>query len=197
MRFYEEDAKLLLEHLEAGDTRAFAFIYENYRKLLTVSAIMILKDEEAAKDLVQQFYIDFFEHQLYRKIKAPYSFKAYLVNCVRNRCLNLIRDTGRQKRRNDQMLAQFNANELTDSDQDDQDFTEPLNDALRAACQQMPLSVKAIELRYFQGMSREEIANQLGISTNTVKNNLIRGLKMLRQYLNIKISNDNSPLSHK
>ena len=186
MTLYEEDGKLLIEHLKLGDAKAFAFIYETYRKLLTVSAMVIIKDEEAAKDLVQQFYIDFFEHKAYLKIQAPYNIKCYLVNCIRNRCLNLIRDTGRKKRRLNSMLADFDSVEPPETESDDSDYSEPLNKALLAAYQQMPMSIKALELRYFQGMSREQIADRLGISTNTVKNNLIRALKLLRQNIVIK-----------
>lgn len=178
---YEEDNKSLLGDLKSGDRKAAVFIYENYRTLLTVSAIMILKDEEAAKDLVQQFYIDFFEQRLYLKIKTTYNVKAYLVLCIRNRCLNKLRDARRNSKRMRRvldMLPQFEPEYIMP---EDNNITQKLHAAFVETCQQVPMSAKALQLRYFEGLSREEISKQLGISVNTVKNNLIHGLKVLRQ----------------
>lgn len=181
---YEEDNKLLLDDLKIGEQKAFSFIYENYRKLLTVSAIIILKDEEAAKDLVQQFYIDFFEHKSYLKIKPPYNVKAYLVNCIRNRGLNKLRDAKRNSKRMERVWAKLPTFEPEHTIAEDNNITQRLNAALFETCQQVPMSARALQLRYFEGMSREEIAKQLGISVNTVKNNLIYGLKILRKHFN-------------
>jgi RNA polymerase sigma-70 factor (ECF subfamily) len=183
MIMYEGDDKLLLKHLEVGDERAVEFIYKRYRKILTVSALILLKDEEIAKDVVQQFYIDFFECKLYLKINTPYNIKAYLVSSIRNRCLNLIRDNSRQRKRMDRMFAELTVYKLNEEVHCENDITSQLHAALFTACIEVPISARTLELRYYRGMSRQEIARTLGVSVNTVKNNLIRGLRILRKYI--------------
>lgn len=188
---YEEDNKLLLNDLKTGDKKAIVFVYEYYRKMLTVAAITILKDDEAAKDLVQQFYIDFFEHNLYLKIKAPFTIKSYLFSCIRNRSINKLRDDKRMNKRMagafHQLLEELPAAEPGKSELEDKSDLESgektlkqLDAAFWQTYQQVPTSAKTLELRYIDGLSREEIAERMGISVNTVKNNLKRALKTLR-----------------
>ncbi len=54
-------------------------------------------------------------------------------------------------------------------------------DAVHRALAMLPLSQRAVlVLRYFEGCSEVEIAEQLGISTGTVKSRAARGLAALR-----------------
>jgi len=70
----------------------------------------------------------------------------------------------------------------------DQITRQKLNAALTQTYREVPVSAKTLELRYFQGLSREEIAERTGVTVNTVKNNLKRALSILRKHF--KNAND-------
>ncbi len=93
MSVYDKDLELLKE-LKAGEASAFAVFYEKYRCYLMIVATSLLDDEMDAQDLVQEFFIDFWERQLYMKIDPKQSksedivIKGYIYKVVYNRCMD-------------------------------------------------------------------------------------------------------------
>ena len=60
-----DDELLIL--LQKGNERAFTTIYERYHKLLYVVAFKYLKDNDTAKDAVQQVFLKLWESPGYRQ----------------------------------------------------------------------------------------------------------------------------------
>ncbi len=79
---YSNDT-ILLEDLKQRNPKAYEFLYNSSIIRLTILAVSILNDEEAAKDLLQEFFTDFWDQELYNNINV--SLRAYLYYTVRNR----------------------------------------------------------------------------------------------------------------
>lgn len=94
-------------------------------------------------------------------------FMAYASLAMRNLLVDHARSKGRQKRGGGR--AQFSFNEAMDAcDSQSEDFLA-LNDALNEFAQIKPRQAKVVEMRYFGGMSNQEVADALKTSVATVK----------------------------
>ncbi|MFC6100856.1 sigma-70 family RNA polymerase sigma factor [Olivibacter domesticus] len=172
----------LFNALKSGDLEAVSAIYNKSRGWLKGLAVSILGREadEEAKDLVQDFFVDFWEKRLFLRIEHAEALDSYLYRAFYNRCLNKLKSKERlQKREHEYLLwpeaYQLPANRLENNE---------LNLALNAAMDKVPpMSAKVFKLVYFEEKSRLEVASEMGISPNTVKNQLGKAVKIFRGYL--------------
>lgn len=66
-------------------------------------------------------------------------------------------------------------------------MTDSTSQALTAAMQRLPLAQRAvIELKFFGQFTFDEIADQLGLSSNTVKSRLYSALSKLKLDLEVE-----------
>lgn len=187
MSIYDQDI-ILVEQLKAGDTDAFAELYERHRQWLIVIALTVLgnEDEMEAQDLVQQFFIDFWERSLIKNLNNPATLKAYLHRSIFNRCLDRIESRKVEQKRKANLALISSTLQLPENhrlEKEDKEIEHnELNARLRAALEEMPSTcAKVFELAYLQHKNRKEIAHEMGTSPNTVKNQLVHALKILRQ----------------
>lgn len=184
-----EQDLLLLEQLKKGNEQAFATFYTRFRKYLMVAATSLLGDEMEAQDLVQEFFIDFWQRQLFLRIDPGYHkgegevIRSYIHRIVYNRCLDRL---GQRKSRQ-QRLDNMPMPDLScppDYRIENREWQLQLGNALQVAIDKVPpLSAKVFQLAYIQHKSRHEIATEMGVSPNTVKNQLVRAIKILRAHL--------------
>src|ERR1700761_6519527 len=80
------DNAVLLKSLARRDLKAFEYLYQHSRNRLYVLALSILRDENAARDLIQDLFIDLWHFRLFETITS--SINAYLFQSVRNRAYN-------------------------------------------------------------------------------------------------------------
>jgi len=185
----QEQDIFLLEQLKAGDERAFAVFYNRYRKYLMVAAVSLLEDEMEAQDLVQEFFIDFWQKQLFNKIDPLYNkgeagpVKAYIHRIIYNRCLDRIARRKTRKHRLDTMPSP----EMScppESRIEASEWQQQIGQALQSAISKVPpLSAQVFQLSYIEHKSRHEIATIMGVSPHTVKNQLLRAVKIMRSQL--------------
>lgn len=171
----------LLLHLQQG-TGEYASFYHHYRKWLLIAATAILQQEQEAEELVQEFFTDCWERQLYLRIPAISrdAIRNYLFIAIRNRCLNRMAVADTRRRR----LAM-----LTDSLEDvtypvykmeTQELGRSLEDAIRKL---PPRQGTVFRSAYQEDKSRREIALEMNISEKTVKKQMQLALKNLRGLL--------------
>lgn len=133
-------------------------------------AMLILRDEEVAKDIVH----DVFEALLTTGTSAVSG--AYLLKAVRNRCINHIRSLSAQERMKE--MYSIDKQEIADEDWPDDEtialvrstVAQDLTDACR----------RVVNLRFTDGKSYKEIAAALGISEVAVYKHLRHAIDVLR-----------------
>lgn len=188
MSVYEGDI-ILLEQLKAGQAVAFATFYKKYRRYLMIVAASLLEDEMEGQDVVQEFFIDFWERQLYMKIDPRQSkneataIKNYVHKVVYNRCMDKLKErkTKQQKLANMPVQEEACAPEIR---LEAEQWQHQLSWSLHTAIAKIPpLSARVFELSYIQNKSRLEVALEMGVSPHTVKNQLMRAMKILRHHL--------------
>ena len=155
--------------------RNFERFFRDFFPPLMAFARKILGDEDDAREVVQQVFINLWEKR--SEVDLSTSLKSYLFTSVHNRSLNAIRD--RKK---------FSSEEVPDVagdwDVSAQIESMELEGKIREAIDSLPEKCRKIfELNRFEGMKYAEIAGQLNISVKTVENQMSKALKILREQL--------------
>ena len=171
----------LLAQLKTGSPDAFQHFYTTYRQWLYVTAVSILRNETEAQELVQDFFVDFWQKNMATRIdlSTTNSLKNFLFVSIRNRCLNSIsKDNTRLKRLKDIMLSDnytYPQNRLENNE---------LKEQLETAISQLPERQSiAFRLAYQEHKTRKEIAAFMDTSEETVKKQVANALKTLRASL--------------
>lgn len=187
MSGYDLDIKLV-EQLKAGDKNAFIELYESNREWLIVVALSVLgnEDEMEAQDVVQQFFIDLWDRKLFNNIIEGKALKSYLHRSVYNRCLDLIKRKNQLKSHKEAFaltiveweFPKLPSLENMENEIKDKEIQALLQEGIKAMSSNC---AKVFELAYMQQKSRSQIAAELGKTPNTVKNQLVQALKILRK----------------
>ncbi|SIT14708.1 RNA polymerase sigma-70 factor, ECF subfamily [Zobellia uliginosa] len=148
-------------------------LFKEYFPLLCLVSFGIVKDKDAAKDVVQDFFISYWQRR--ESVSITVSFRAYAIRAVKNLSLKSLEKAKKQKL----ILADFQIENY-----EDPKFGETVNEKgnVLALLDQLPESRRQIFISaILNGQSYAEIAKNQGISINTVKTQMKRAYAFLRQ----------------
>lgn len=137
--------------------------------------------DEESRDLVQQFFLDLLQKNLEpAQIENP---QAYLTTAFSRRLIDYYRSARvQQKRAVKGGEPSYEPSVLENLEQ--VQTNEELIAAIRAAYNRLPARCRTvIQLKYYEGLTTEQIAERTGLHTRTVYNNLYEGIKALRAEL--------------
>lgn len=162
---------------ELLDEAVFEAQFKNYFKPLHAYAQALLKDSEAANEIVQTVFLKLWEKR--DSLGISISLKAYLYKCVYYDSLNYIKHE-KVKRKH----LELNRYEMANARSvdaaysvEDKEMQSKLNHALRRLpekCRTVFLLSRMEELKY------QEIALRLEISVKTVETHMSKALKALK-----------------
>ena len=145
-----------------------------FRKLylpLGMYALRIVDDADVSEDLVQDAFM---KAWLYLENGGEIdSFSSFMYRSVRNACLSYLRD--RREMLDESNIPEAGEEEIDTSFRDARIWKAI--DALPDKCREVFLMSKR------DGLSNEEIAEELGISIKTVKNQMTKAYSRLREAL--------------
>lgn len=176
----------VFESFTKGDDKAFEYIYKTYFSFLLNYSKHILKDAEAAEEIVESTFLNFWENR--SSIKLETSLKSYLFKSVYNNCLNHIKHLHVKER----YVLYFKHHVQTDNEGEiisseypiAQLIEKELAELLDQAIQNLPGQCREIFIMSrYQNLKNEEIAHRLNISVNTVRTQISRALTKLRENL--------------
>jgi len=158
---------------------AFEQLYKDHYKGLFFFALQYVKNDEAAREIVQNAFINLWEKR--DNIDLSRQVKSYLSTTVRNRCLNHLRDNRKfDKELLD--LEQLSPDSLYE--QSDRLVEAELRDAIHKAMNDLPEKCREVfRLNRFEQMKYQEIADQLRISVKTVETQMSKALQHMREKL--------------
>jgi RNA polymerase sigma-70 factor (ECF subfamily) len=161
----------------SGDNSWLGILLERYTLLLFGVCMKYLKNEEEAKDAVQQIFLKALTEL--PKYKVDY-FKSWIYTIARNHCLMKLRDKGKQTVEiNDKMpLAQSDEeeNKLLFHLMKDREFT-----LMNEAMQELTTEQKTcIEEFYLAQKTYQQIADKTGFNYLQVKSYIQNGKRNLK-----------------
>lgn len=164
---------------KSTDEQGYELMFQQFYRFVYNSAFIFLKDEHETADLVQSFFIDLWEKQLYLELRE--NVKGYLYTAIRNRVLNHLRNKEAERRRYELFRLDF------DPDPRPANNHEQYFLMVHEALENLPLKRRvAIEMVYLKDQKYQEAAQSMGISINTLKTHVKIGLHSLRNVMPIR-----------
>jgi RNA polymerase sigma-70 factor (ECF subfamily) len=156
----------------AGDRRAFGVVFERYAPM--VHGVLLARvSKQDADDLVQ----DVFETALVKltTLRDGSAIGAWLAQIARNKAM----DAARRNKKTEEVDDDLEGRDATPSQRVE---ANRILGAIRA----LPEAYReTLVLRLVEGMTGPEIAAQVGMTAESVRVNLHRGMKMLKERLGI------------
>ncbi|SEO91558.1 RNA polymerase sigma factor [Mucilaginibacter sp. AW1-7] len=170
------DAQLLLE-LQSGNDCAFQEIYERYADKLIAFALKKTQNEDEAMDMVQELFLSVWKNRYTIQVNGP--LEAYLIVSVNYMAYKWFKKQSKQP----QSLNDFM--ELPDMAEDSTaqklSFAE-LSFLINREIADMPEKMRQVYLcSREQDMNGQQIAAELGISHQTVRNQISSALGRLKK----------------
>ncbi len=170
----------LLTRLKNGDILAFDHVYELYSHKLFSFVFKVLKNEAEVEDIVQEVFVKIWESR--NKLEDYKLLNSYIFTIAYNNSIDLIRKRISNNKYLEQLKNSGSIN-LTPTIISQIEFNE-LNSQVEKLIANLPDRQKQVYLLHKEeGLTYPEIAEQLGISKNTVENHMVKALKYLRQNL--------------
>lgn len=180
----------LIESIKKGDSKAFELVFKTWYKRLCIFAFDYTRQLETAEDIVKDFFVAFWDNRKTIEIKT--SLSGYLFRSVRNSCINyLLRN---KERKNTISLEEVNwiAIKINEPVSNDYPFENLLGNELEVQIsdivEKLPEGCREIfKLSRFDDLSHKKIAERLHISENTVKVQIYRALKNLKEVISFLV----------
>lgn len=152
----------------------FEVLFKQYFKSLCFHAMSFVKDEDVAKDIVHDVFLNVWNHRFSIDFCQPMA--PYLIGLTRNRSCNYL-DHLKVKDRHAQHELTF-AELCSEADASGQ---EELIAQVMERIDRLPERCREVmRLCFLECKKYKEIAEMLDISVNTVKTHITTGLKILR-----------------
>jgi RNA polymerase sigma-70 factor (ECF subfamily) len=177
------DQQLLDNYYNRHDNEALGILLERYTLLLLGVCMKYLKNEEEARDAVQQIFLKAITEL--RKYRVDY-FKSWIYMVAKNHCLMKLRDNhGKNPVELTERYMEAREEMIDDSGFREQDLTY---DLMAEALQQLHLEQQqCVTLFYLQKKSYQEISQQTGFTMMQVKSYIQNGKRNLKLLIEKKM----------
>jgi len=184
-----EREKELIARIIAGETNLFHELIRPYERMVYLSILTMLRNDQEAEDAAQEVMINAFRHL--KSFRGDAKFSTWLVTIAMNEARQRLRkakaaqleslDEGKEDRQGD-----FTPAVLTDWREIPSEALEKkeIRQKLREAVEQLPpIYREVLVLRDLEELNQEETASALGINVTLVKVRLHRARMMLQKML--------------
>lgn len=160
----------LLDDRQAG----FRMLFDAYYTPLCLYSVQMTDDFDASEDIVQSFFVHFWEKELVRNINGK--LRAYLFSAIRNNTLQYLRDININTESIDVSI------DLCDIDDDTNAMLEEREQKLLEALKLLSANEReALEHVVYEDRTYKQASIEMGISVNTLKTHLKRAMQKLRK----------------
>lgn len=155
-------------------------IYRNYWEDVLECTYKRVRDEEIAQDITQEIFISLWENR--ERLAIEGSLRAYLHGAVKFKVINYFKSAIiKDKHREDLLLLIGEEMELS---AENKLIMKDLNKEIDAAISDLPEKMQQVFLMSRrQEKTIREISVELGLSAQTVKNQISAALKVLKERL--------------
>ena len=174
-----------IQGVKQGDAGAFRRFFEFlYPRLMSLACRFV--DDEVAKDLVQDVFVDYWEQKHLLEVS---NIVSYLNKSVQNKCLNFIKHQAVEEGfANRVKVAHARMDYLANNTDDNEIFRQVssrnLRNLIEKSVEKLPPKCReAFQLCYFKEMTCKEAAAQMGLSPRTVEGHIQKAVLHLRNEL--------------
>lgn len=158
---------------------AFEHVFDLHYRPLCYYAQSILADQQEAEDAVAEVFVKLWEKAA--DFDDLNSIKGFLYISTKNRCLDELK---KGKRKNASFDGYRRTAETTEEMADFDRLEAEVLERLYAEIERLPTKAREIfKLIFFDGLKTDEVADRLGISVKTVRNQKARAIQLLQTVL--------------
>lgn len=172
------DEKALLAEIAAGGEDAFRKLFDLYKERFYAVVLKMTRSDEIAQDIVQDVFMNIWNKRAgLVNVDNPSS---YFFTAVYRRVYHHYRKVALERK----LLQEAPTVKESVNTTDEMVFARESNELISQAISKLPPQQQLVfKLTKQKGLSREDIAQQLKISPNTVKNHLADAIKFIRAFL--------------
>lgn len=177
-----------VQKLQNGDRAEFEHLFHSFYSYLCFYAETIVNDPCVAEDIVSDFFLSLWEN--ISRIHVHTSLRAYLVRGVYNSCLKHLEHLKVVQKHTEHVQYMSDNQDLFLPQSDEHPLSllisketmisiEKAIDSLPTQCKDVFLSIR------IDGLSYEETAQKMGLSINTVRTQITRAMKKLKETIHL------------
>ena len=167
--------------LKKGDPQALGYLYDVYADKLFTAALRMTSDRELAKDCLQEVFIEIWNYR--NTLGDVMHSQGYLVKVMRSILLKKLKRESRITRHvpsESLVSTEESMEEMIVSADIDKEKKQRLQLALSTLTDRQK---QVLELRFYEGLSYEQIADKLRMNYQSVNNLAFRTIHRLRSHL--------------
>jgi RNA polymerase sigma-70 factor (ECF subfamily) len=171
--------EVLCGMIRNSEQAAFTVLYDRYRNRIYGYALKLCGSPEVALDAVQEVFMKvWLKHE---QLDPSRPLKSYLFRSARNYVFDYLKKAVHSEKFRQVFLQSF---EEGFGASDHLLYTKQLEAIKMNAISRLPSQRRLIyKMSKVEGLSNQEIAEHLGISTNTVRDQLVKASHFVRAYL--------------
>ncbi|MDR2773532.1 MAG: RNA polymerase sigma-70 factor [Tannerella sp.] len=182
----KQEEQQIVRLLKEGDSSAYRYLYDRYYTLLCAVACEYLDDRFPVEDIVNELIFHLWERR--ETLEIVTSLRSYLIRAIRNRCINALQ---LERERREITFSAMDADEyetIQTSESGDYPLAvlleNELEEKIRQAIENLPADSRRIfKMSRFENKRYDQIAEESGISVNTVKYHIKNALMRLKDEL--------------
>ena len=172
--------KELLLQIAAGDEAAYKTFFTHYWDQLYSTALTFTKSPELSEDLTQEVFARIWISR--EKLSEVENFEGYLFIMTRNIFFTSLRKEVYTLQNENYFENYFR--DVTSITPDAKTELKEFENLVEQGINNLPpQQQRAFRLSRFQGMTHEQIAEEMGISKLSVKSHIVRAIQSLKKYL--------------
>ncbi|MBA4055252.1 MAG: hypothetical protein C0490_11105, partial [Marivirga sp.] len=170
----------LWKDFKSGDVAAYSQIYRRYFFVLYGYGKKISNDNELVKDCIQDLFIKIWNNR--ENLNDTTSVKFYLFTSLKRKLIDTLKSPS-QRLRSEEDIMDF---EITDTSVfDDEASNWQKERVLNAMNKLSKHQQRLLQMKFYRNQSNQEIAEELGITIQSVYNSVFKTLRTIRKQLMI------------
>lgn len=177
--------KELWVRIKNNDPEALTLLFRRYYFFLVKAGLNYVPDAELAKDAANDVFFNLWRNR--SSLSDVENIKAYLSTSLRNQIFHYQRRDGKTQEhlkqwQEVQAHSQLSYEEILVALQVKEDQKEKLRRALE---QLTPRQKEYLQLKYYEGLSYEQIAEKTGQALKTIYNTTYKAIQVLRDAIHL------------
>ncbi|MET0636068.1 MAG: RNA polymerase sigma-70 factor [Chitinophagaceae bacterium] len=170
----------LLQQCGNDDVRAYNALFDRYVGKLHRMGVRYVRDQNAVEELVMEILLDIWDRRASVQLKGKLS--SYLFQAMHNKAISYLRKAVPVM----VDIADMDENSFVAANTTDQriNFRDAENILAEKLANLSPQRRKVFQLSRERGMTYADIANEMNLSQNTVRNHMTAALDYLREHYN-------------
>lgn len=168
----------MIGRLSSGEVSAFREIFDRYRNEVYTYCYKVTKRKEPAEEIIQDVFLILWQKR--ESLNAELPIRPYLYTITQNLAFNFLKKAANEAKLKREVFYLSQKDYRPEWELDCKDTQELI---AKAVNQLPPRQREIFSMSRNDQKSHDEISNELRISKNTVKDQIFKALKFIKQYL--------------